>query len=604
MSDYFTYEHMLNTGDPGSLGPQVSPWEMAVQNFRQQFRVDSALALNNELENRWADNLNALRAAGHNFEAPNAYDVYRDYAEYVRTGVEPSHGTRTVSALGGPGFEAPDTFEQIRQADQTIQQLHDPRFKTFAQILDEVSTMQRDVEEQTASMSERAGTFGNIVGMAGSIAGSFTLRDPLNVITAPVGAGRTVAMRVATDMAVAGVTTAITEFTDVQPNRAIAGLPERSAVEDIVASTLGAGLIRGGIEGIGAGVRRLHGTVSPEIDFDLRDQQLQQMFAQNEISPTARAASSLLDDTVVLEHSNPYGEGYVAGYRWQAELENTARALNGEPPSHLDLPPLPSEYIERHLSFQSVKETAPELWNELEMARTRLAELNKDSGETGSQNLSLPENNPAVKHVLSLTDEELEQLNPQAVRPRKFSLDKGEREAEAASYRARLEMAETARRLKEPTPEPVEPPIVKVSAEERRAANAQYQVAYQKVDQEAERLELAEAAKRVTAQAEAINIISPTVTSEPLTGPMTRFDFVEAHEARVTKADKELETKADAVNDLPVDLETNTVDIGTKTPVSLDFKVPLDEGELSVREILDDLAEDKRLEEAVRSCAI
>lgn len=596
---FFDDTHVTQAGLRGSLGPSVGVWDMVQQGFQQQYHVDSAMGLQAELGNRWAESLSALRANGQNFDTPTDSRAYLRFAEFTRGGAPVTAADNNPQDVhyGNPHLST--EFEDMRRANEAIRQLNNPQIKTFEQILAEVSSMQQGVEEQTASMSERTGMMGSVGGMLGAMAGSFTFRDPLNIVTAPIGFGRTVAMRIATDMVVNAGVTAVTDVGQVNPNRELVGLPDRNPVYDIAASALGAGLIRGGIEGLGAGFRGLGARAGGDINFDFRDAQLQRMFAANEHSPTARAASSILDDTIVFEHSNPYGEGQVAGYRWQAELEGTARALNGEPETHLELPPLPSEQIDRALSFQSVKETAPELWNELEVARTRLNELDSSITTASSRELTIPD---AVRLVDRKAAGRLDKLEAVVNDSTVSEPVRAAADMEARSIVTRVgqdkimkavEVADTKAKFE-----------VRGLRASRKAANKAYREAYQNVEREAVRLEHAEVAKRSIAQTQSIDVLGPAVISEPMTGPLTRFDFVEAHAGKVDAADAAIPTKADAVNDLEINPETNTVDIGTKTPVSADFKVPFEEGELSVREVLDDLAEDQRLEEAVKGCAV
>lgn len=624
MSDgFFSDTHVTEAGLQGSIGPEARWWPILVQSGVQQFSVDSPMSLSAELGNRWSESIDRLRAQGQNFDTPTDPRAYGRFAQFVRDGtpVTADDNNPLDARYGTPHLS--DQFEDMRRANEAIRQLNNPNIKTFEQILEEVSTMQRGVEEQTASMHERGPPGTWLAELLGGAAGSFTLRDPLNLVTAPIGAGRTIATRILTDMAIAGATTAITDLAVVQPNREFVGLPERNPYFDIGAAVLGAGLFRGGLEGLGHSAGRLRGIGDIEgIDFTVRDAQMQQMFERID-TPTARAASSILDDTIVFEHSNPYGEGQVAGYRWQAELEGTARALNGEAEVPLELPPIPSEYIDRHLSFQMVKETAPEVYARMEAAQAALRTINephpilagegpalspnglfregqRHGNEVFLEYQSSPKEAPIPVHV-KISDEGIAEISvdqfsalsnrigPAKVREAMDELM--EMYPEIRSFEGLRNSGAAPGRTQ------------KVNAT-RRAANKEYQAAYRAVEAEAERLEHAEVAKRSIAQTQSIDVLGPSVTSEPMTGPMTRFDFVEAHAGKVEAADTAIPAKADAVNELEINPETNTVDIGTKTPISADFKVPFEDGELTVKEVLDDLAEDRRLEEAVKGCAI
>lgn len=685
---FFDDNHVLQAGLQGSLGPSVGFWDMMNQGYQQRSQVNSELSLDAELQSRWLESLQALRERGQNFDAPND-GMYRGYANFVRSGASsiPAEADETVPLmLRGAIPRVRADFENMQRADAAIQQLHDPNVRTFAQILDAVSSMQHDTEERTASMSERTGTMGAIGGFLGDVGGSFTFRNPVNLVTLPLGAGRTIATRIATDVAINAGVAGLTDVAEINPNRALVGLPQNNPIYDMAAAGLGAALFRGAlIEPLSHVLGHLR-SAGDDINLDFRDEQLHQMFTANEHSPTARAGASILEDTQVFEHSNPYGDGHVAGYRWEAELEDTAHALNGEPTVRPELPPLPSDQIERSLSFQSVKETAPELWQGLEDARAKLSELDGNIAEASTRELTIPD---AVRMVDQEAGAKLDQLS-QVVNDESLP--------EPVRAAADMEARTTVLRVgQDKIMKAVEVADTKAKYEvqnlraSRKAVNKQYRQAYQKVEQEAQRLEQAEVAKRSIAQMQAIDVLGPAAVSEPLTGPMTRFDFVEAHAGRVDAAEKVLPAKEEAVNDLKVTVTNptvigkaellkaagadadgvdaghagevlrkasdealtrgdtvvlyadgkpieitqpglvdakgqkwgtmniltdhngsnrleigrgGTVDIGSKTPVSLDFKVPFDDGEISVKDVLADLAEDKRLEEAVKGCAI
>lgn len=682
---FFDDNHVMQAGLQGSAGPEVGLFDSIRQGFSQQYHVDSAMGLQNELGNRWEDSLAALRASGQNFDIPFDSQTYLRYAQFIHGGAPVTTADDSPSDAHYGTTPASEDFDNLRRANEAIRQLHNPQIKTFEQILDEVSAMQRDTEARSTSMAERSGASGTIGTMLGSMAGSFTIRDPLNLATAPLGAGRTILARIASDVAINAGVTAITDVGQVNPNREIVGLPDRNPLYDAAAAGIGAGLLRGAlIEPIAHGFGRLR-AIGNDINLDFRDAQMSQMFEANDHSPTARAAQSILGDVQVFEHSNPYGDGHVAGYRWEAELDGAARALNGEPEPTLELPPLPSDQIERSLSFQSVKETAPELWNELEAARTKLNELDGNIEEATSRELTIPD---AVRLVDEQAGTKLDQLSqvvndeslPEPVRAaadmeaRTTVLQVGQDKIMKA-----VEAADTKRKFE-----------VQNLRASRKAANKAYRTAYQKVEAEATRLEHAEVIKRSEAQVQSIHVLGPDITHEPMTGPLTRFDFVEAHGEKVAKAETELPAKEEAVDELkitfgkldvigkdelhklaavgdgvdmakageilrkasnealargdtvtiyadgkPIEITQpelkdakgqswgvmfiltdhtggnrleirhgGAVDIGSKTPVSADFKVPFDEGEMSVKDVLADLAEDKRLEEAVRSCSI
>lgn len=566
MSDFFDDSHVTDVGLRGSVGPTVGFWDMVEQGFRQQYRVDSALALDEELRTRWLESLQGLRTAGQNFNAPAEPLMYRGFARFVREGtpvtmptVEGSgYGARINYDVQQPHVE----FEEMRRANDAIRQLNNPDIKTFEQILEEVSEMQRGVEEQTASMSERApGSF--FAELIGAIGGSFTPRDPLNVITAPIGAGRTIATRIATDMAVAAGVVTTTEFGDVAPNRALAGLPERNPLFNIAAATLGAGVIRGGIEGVGYGVRRFRDRpAAEEIDFDLRDSQLQQMFASAD-TPTMRAGAQALDDVTFIERNNPYGEGQAAQARFLAELQEVQRVMGGEPMTAIArvLPPMPFEYIQKAADFEIVREQAPLVYARMEEAQARLQHTESDQPE-----LSVRDN----PEFANLTNREIaEKLAERTLdgttrfrkpnsdgtaivtpdmsnkRPGRFRITyfKG---SEPTHHVNTTSLDEAIYRGLESGFEPTFKlgRNINDGKSARREANKEYKAAYRAVEAEAVRLHEAQARVEVAQQREAVHIFADATYGRPFNWSALQHNNVQARIDAINAFNDTLDKKA------------------------------------------------------------
>lgn len=378
---FFDDSHVTDVGLQGSLGPSVGLDQMVAQSFRQQFRVDSARALDDELRNRWLESLRAAQITDQITVAPDPLGrnpridpddpwAYRAFAQHVSgQPVDTFDPNRPLR-----GYDPTARIKGMIDANEKIKALNNPNIKSFEQILEEVAAMQQETEEETASMYERTGRGGFVASLLGSIAGSFTTRDPLNIITAPVGAGRTVFTRIASEMGLAAAVVGYTETAEVAPARQIAGLPERDPLYNIAAATIGAGAIRGGFEGIGYGISRLR---TEPIDFDLRDSQLRQMFEANADKPSARAGVSILDDVKLIERNNPYGEGYQANSRFLAELQAVQRAMNGEPMTAVArvLPPIPYESLKKAADFEIVREQSPQIYAKMEAAQARVHDI-------------------------------------------------------------------------------------------------------------------------------------------------------------------------------------------------------------------------------------
>lgn len=610
---FFDDSHVTEVGLEGSAGPSVSIWDMVQQGFRQQYRVDSATALRSELGNRWIDNLQNLRAAGLEFDTPADPQVYTRFAEFIRNGtpVTTDEDNPLNTKYGLPQLSA--EFEDMRRANEAIRQLNNPDIKTFEQILEEVSAMQQGVELETASMSERSGAGGFIGELIGAIGGSFTLRDPLNLVTAPIGAGRTIATRIATDMAVAAGVVSITEFADVQPARALAQLPERNPFFNIAAATLGAGIIRGGIEGVGVGVRRLRGQPAEDVDFDLRDSQLQQMFEDRSASPNARAGAQALDDMIFIERNNPYGDGPAAQARFLAELQQVQRVMGGEPMTAIArvLPPMPFEYIQKVADFELVREQRPFVYARMEQAQARLEDLTRQVDEAVSR--EVPDLIEAVRLVDREAAGQLEQLS---VRVNDEALPEAARVAADIEAQAIIQRVGVERINKAVDAADAEKKFaVRNLRASRRAANKDYRAEYRKVEAEAVRIREEQARFKEGQQREAVHVFADATHGRPFNWSILQHDHVQTRVNEINELADTVDEKAAAIFARPVEgeeavareawrTEDGRVDIGLKQPVDPDFRIVTDNGDMSVEAAMRDLQDDADLDDAMRTCLL
>lgn len=632
---FFDDSHVTDVGMEGSAGPGVDAGDMVSQGYRQQYRVDSALALEKELEDRWLESLRALeQSSGRSYNQPVDPRTYKGYAELL---------TDTPSTVLTQGRMPRETFDaqmtMMREADNAIIALENPEVKSFQQILEEVVRMQHEVEGDTASMSERTGVFGTIGSFIGAIGGSFSERDPLNVLSIGAGGGgRTIAMRVAAEMGIAGTITAATEVSQVQPNREFAGLPKRSLLTDVLFAATGAGVIRGGIEGIGAGIRAARMRNPVELDFE--DAQLRQMFESNAQSPRARAGEVALDDIQFVEQNNPYGFGDTANARFLAELQDVQRVLGGAPDTAIAraLPPVPFEAIEKAADFQIVKEQAPKVWARLEEAQAAVRAVNEprpvlaDDGPalspTGLFREGQRHNNEvfleyqrSVKEApipihMKISDDGIAEISVDQfsalsnrigpVKIREAMDDLMEMYHEIRSFEGFRNSGASPGRTQ------------KVKAT-RRVANAQYREAFAAAEAEAARINRVQAALRGEQQADALDLLGNAMGGRTFVGSalthsaversMARVaELAETQDARAVALFKEREDFGEAVEGetkpLAYEIDDGRIDIGLAEPVDPTFRLLTEDGDFSVREIMDDLTEDERLDEAMRTCLI
>lgn len=606
---FFDDSHVTDIGLRGSAGPSVGFGEMISQSFQQQFRVDSARALDDELRNRWLESLRAAQITNQVTGVPDPLGrnpsvdpddpwTYRAFAQHV-SGQPIDAFDPNRPLFGDHAYDPTGRIKGMIDANEKIKALNNPNIKTFEQILEEVSQMQQGVEEKTASMSERSGTGGFAASLIGSIGGSFTPRDPLNIITAPIGAGRTVAMRVATDMGLAAAVVGYTELAEVGPARKIAGLSERNPLYNIAAATIGAGVIRGGLEGLGYGVRRLR---SENIDFDLRDSQLAQMFEANIEKLSARAGLKLLDDTRFIEHNNPYGEGRAAQERFMAELQEVQRVMGGEPMTAVArvLPPIPYEQLKKIGDFEIVREQAPEVYARMEGAQVRVQELETQINQEVDKVTPAEviyrklEDDPDYKPTL----EETEILNADVRR------QQNEFESDVVKHDLRDAVEEASDEAYDVTS----------LRSQRRIANAEYETAYREVEAEASRINERQAAVEAAQRSESISILMPTAEGRPFIGPMLQHSYIETLVDRINKFNDALdeqtaarfvrETHGEGEDAVEVEVweRDGGIDIGLKDPVDPNFRFETDEGEMTVAAAMRDLQDDTDLDEAMRTC--
>lgn len=611
---FFDDSHVTDVGLQGSAGPTVGAWDYFTQSVEQQFRVDSQQALQEEIRNRWLENLETFATqGGQRFEEPPTLTAYTRYLDNIE-GKEPGW-------FDDFDLETKAGVKRLEEADLAIRQSGG---KSFSEVVQEVYAMQRETEERTASMGERAGVGATVAGFAGATVGSFSTRDPLNVISLPIGGGgRTIATRIALEMAVGGAVVAATDVVAVMPNRARAGLPERSLLYDVAAGAIGAGVIRGGFEGIAAGSRAFRAN-GVKIDLDFEDAQLREMLGQVD-SPRSRAGESILDDTVALERANPYGEGPTADARFYAELNEMQRSLGGEPMTAVArvLPPIPIEVVDNALDFKLVKEQAPAVWARLEEAQARVTALERTAEATPGSAVS-----PSGRFAEINRDEfgnifiEYRPEGSDIPIPIKMGIDDGVAEIAVDQFSTlsnRLgpaKVREAMTDLMQMYPE-IESfggfrrsgagvgRVQEIPSKRllRQQANRQYQAAYAAVEREAASIRKVEALMRGTQQREAVDLLGTASAGRPWVGPSMRHDVVEARVAKIDEAAEAIPDRADFIaKQVPDDEGLVDIGLGKKVPASM--RIPFDDGEMTIQEILDDFIEDDLLDEAMRTCLI
>jgi len=518
---YFDADH--DVAVEGTAGGSVGFLDNVQQGFEQQFRVDSPMALREELDNRWKDSLRLLEAATGEKQAAPWGEAITDYARMAS-------GEQVGEPVGLP----PQALEmyrkqiaQLKQTDERIKALGDPNIADFTSIVQDVVKMQRETEQQTNEYSERSGVLGDIGQFIGAIGGSFTTRDPVSLFSLPLGGeGRTIAMRIGSEMAIGAAGVAAT-IPDVNVGREFAGLPERNPMYEIAAGAIGAGLLRGAFEGGAKVFKHLRGVEKLERDFE--DAQLRSMFEARPESPRARAGLELLDEHAALKAASPYGDSDAGLLRFTAELSDVARVVGGQADTAIVrfLPEIPFEFVEQNLDFQLVKAEAPEVYGRLEVAQAKLAEVDGRVTE-----LQTAVDNPSLVDAVERIDEASGGL------VRSFAEDM-QNPMLTAKQRADAEIRVT-QIIESLGPELVDRTLrdmqivprqeLKRARQERKAANRRYKDAYKAVEVEVGKIRTREAIlKGVKPQPVSILDYSPVL------GDSMRHDVVQARATAVAE---------------------------------------------------------------------
>lgn len=378
---------------PATAGSVTGGWENFDAVYEQTSRVDSAFGLEDAIRERWEQTvIDYERATGQSFQRNpvngqliNNFDVGNVIEPWLPSGSQGAvksflssdlaHGTNSASA------------ERVRQIDLALKQANDPRFRSMDAIMQEVLRERETIRATSADVTSRAGLLGTAAGFAGGVAGSFTGSDPFNVATAFVGGfGRSVAMRIASEMGIGAVTEGINQVALVRPTQEALGESTAPLGEHLLYAAAGAGVFQAGAEGLGKLAQRFLSSVPAEAGndlFDLNDAQLRGMFENASASPKARAAVMLLDDDAWAKANNPFGDTPEGMKRFTGELDEAARRLNGEPMTAMGLVPSRNVSFELDtldLDMQTVRAERPALWSQYTAARDRLAEMDEVVG--------------------------------------------------------------------------------------------------------------------------------------------------------------------------------------------------------------------------------
>lgn len=382
---YFDTDHLI--APPITFGSAPGFWQSFKQGVSQQFHVDSAYSLDDEVQNRYLKSLRTYEdLTGHKTNFPVDAEFLDDYIRTTQ-GSGPSYWHRNVFT-GELGQRYKQYIDEFQKADEGIKALGRPDIPSMAQVLADVSQMQHSTEEETQRQWETGGVGATIARFAGGAVGSFTPRDPLNLATLPIGGfGKSVVTRIATEGVLQAGIAGVTDASFVNPNRQLVGLPAHNIMYDMLLAAGGGAVIRGLGEGAVAGFRRLTGR-TPEIRPEApTNEELRTTLDTLPDSPRVRAGHDILDAVEDIERVNPYGDGLQGHARFMEELRRVQNAMNGEPETAIarflpPLPEVPAEHIESNFDFQLVKEQRPELYDRMQATRAAISDVEQRIADT------------------------------------------------------------------------------------------------------------------------------------------------------------------------------------------------------------------------------
>lgn len=128
--------------------------------------------------------------------------------------------------------------------------------KRMGELFDGVKKSARDAEHRTQLDHSLLGSLGSFVG--GAAASLDPRTDIFNTLTLPLGGGKTVVQRVATQAGLQGITETVNQLTGVSENRRLLGLDSsfRQAAGSVLGAVAGGAAFQGAGEAVAAGVRR------------------------------------------------------------------------------------------------------------------------------------------------------------------------------------------------------------------------------------------------------------------------------------------------------------------------------------------------------------
>lgn len=345
----------------------------AIPAYQEQYYVNSTYSTEAEVQNRWTDSLN--RYAERTGQQPNLPMDFQSIASYVKEASgEAPHWFTERDIFGNVPDDVKQKRAQFKKVNDEIKALGDPNIRPLEDVLQEVYELQRGVSEGAADFYAGNGVGGAIDWFLGSIAGSFTPREPLLLFgSAAGGFGKHIATRLATEFGV-GMALSVPGAFAVEESRKRAGLPEGNPLLEVVLGGFIPAGLRGVLEGGARALAREGVQIGP---LDAEDRILEQMFTNARQTPAARAGVSAIYDQRIFNTHNPYGESETGTLKFTGDINEITRMMYGRTDTAIArfLPQEDFNPADLELNALILRDENPSLHNALREMEERLTEV-------------------------------------------------------------------------------------------------------------------------------------------------------------------------------------------------------------------------------------
>jgi len=391
MSNEYDFGHLP---DPvGSAGPSSSFGENFSAAFDQQYKVDSAFSVEYELANRYNANIARIKElTGEDLSLPyNTIDPATAIIER-QLGVTPNTIIYNNEQLA-------DIFREFDTREARVRELKalHPEVQTIDEMMADIKNMRNEVTGENSSIADRASTMGYAGNLLGSMAGSFTWRDPVLLGSMFVGgAGRTVAARLLSEAGFAGGAEAVQQFGFVQPRREQMGEAPTNPWTSIGYAAGGALILRGAFEAAAPTYRGVEQLVAPErararavADFlSPSNVEFRKALAAMPDTLATRAARYAFEVEEKVAETNPYGNDRLAAKKYFDELAATRRAFDepwAPPATAIGDPGTSLPRMEADFDRQFLKEEFPDLHQRLVQTEDQLKVITDRADELDAE---------------------------------------------------------------------------------------------------------------------------------------------------------------------------------------------------------------------------